>query len=450
MSGLTLALAERAEAIGYDAVPDDVREIARQALLDWFAVTLAGSREDGPAKLLGVLSTGDGATDVTVVGHGVRLPALRAALVNGTASHQLDFDDVNIVHVVHVTVAVLGAALAIAEQLDRDAEALIEAFVAGYETACRVAAALGPEPYRRGFHSTGTVGTFGATAACARLLRLDAPRTAMALGIAASQAAGLKGNFGTMTKPLHAGKACENGLLAALLAGRGFMANPEAIEAEQGFAAISGGGLDADAALATPPDGWHMRANLFKHHASCYFTHSAIEGVCELGLQAADVAKVRIHVSERELGTCVVPTPRDALEVKFSIAHLAAMAMLGRDTRAIGDEAACDGEVIALREKVELVQDGRSGAPTRVDVELWDGSVRSVERDVNQPERDLALQRARLSEKFGALADPVLGAARAEELRAAVVDVDRGLPVRTLARLAVPGAEQPHGGPCRC
>lgn len=437
MSGLTLPLAERAAAISYDQIPEDVREIARHALLDWFGVTLAGSREDGPAKLLDVLDPGGGDA-VTVVGHAARLSPLGAALVNGTASHQLDFDDVNIVYVVHVTVAVLGAALALAEQLDRDLEALIEALVAGYETACRVAAALGPEPYLRGFHSTGTVGTFGAAAACARLLRLDAPTTATALGIAASQAAGLKCNFATMTKPLHAGKACENGLLAALLAARGFSASAEAIEAEQGFAAISGGGLDAGAALAAPPGGWHLRANLFKHHASCYFTHSAIEGVRELSVQAGDIARIRLHVSELELSTCVVPAPHTALEVKFSIAHLTAMAMLGRDTRTIGDEAARDEDVIALREKVELVEDGQAGAPTRVDVELLDGSERSAARDVNRPERDLPRQRARLSEKFAALAGPVLGPAQAEELHAAIVDLDRGLLVRTLTRFAVP------------
>ncbi|HEY1834083.1 MAG TPA: MmgE/PrpD family protein [Solirubrobacteraceae bacterium] len=446
MSGLTLALAERAGAISYDAVPDDVREIARQALLDWFAVTLAGSREDGPAKLLEVLSAGDGGTeadaaaaaDVTVVGHGVRLPPLRAALVNGTASHQLDFDDVNIVYVAHVTVAVLGAALALAEQLDRDAGALIEAFVAGYETTCRVAAALGPEPYLRGFHSTGTLGTFGAATACARLLGLDAPTTARALGIAASEAAGLKCNFGTMTKPLHAGRACENGLLAALLAARGFSASPDAIEAAQGFAEISGADLDADAALAPAPEGWHLRANLFKHHASCFFTHSAIEGVRELGVRADEIARVSIHVSELELGTCVVPAPRTGLEAKFSIAHLAAMAILDRDTRTIDDHAARDEQTSALRAKIVLVSDGRPGAPTRVDVELIDGSVRSASHDVNRPERDLAVQRGRLSDKFTALAVPVLGSARADDLLSTLAQLDRERPVRELTRLAVP------------
>jgi 2-methylcitrate dehydratase PrpD len=442
MSGLTLALAERAEAISYDQVPEDVREIARHALLDWFGVTLSGSREDGPAKLLEVLCSGSEGAGVTVVGHTVRLPPLAAALVNGTASHQLDFDDVNIVYVAHVTVAVMGAALALAEQLDRDVQALIEAFVAGYETACRVAAALGPAPYLRGFHSTGTVGTFGAASACSKLLRLDAPTTATALGIAASQAAGLKCNFGTMTKPLHAGKACENGLLAALLAARDFTASPEAIEAEQGFAAISGGGLDADAALAAPPDGWHLRANLFKYHASCFFTHSAIEGVRELATPAGDVARIRIHVGELELGTCVIAAPRTALEVKFSIAHLAAMALLGRDTRTIGDAAASDVDTIALRERVELVADGQPDAPTQVDIELLDGSTRSAQRDVNAPERDLKRQLARLSDKFSALAEPLLGPVGAAELRTAVADLDPGQPVRTLGRMVVPRIER--------
>ncbi len=437
---LTLGLARRASSPG--ELPDDIRERARQSLLDWFAVTLGGCREEGPAALLDVLPHRDAgsAEAVTVVGHDARMSALDAALVNGTASHALDFDDVNLAFLGHASVAVLAAVLALAEERDLSVGAAVGAYVAGYETACRLAVALGAEPYRRGFHATGTGGTFAAAAGCAGLLGLDAQATSHALGIAASQAAGLKCNFGTMTKSLHAGRACQSGLLAALLSERGFTANPGAIEAQQGFAAVSGGETNADAALA---DGWHLRENLFKHHASCFFTHSAIEGLLELKRErsfgASDVEQVEIHVSEVELGTCVIPEPATGLGVKFSLPHLAAMTILDRSTASIGDADAADAEVVALRSRVTLTPDGEPGAPSHVEVRFRDGSRLSAAHDVNAPEADLGAQGARLAEKFRVLAEPVLGGDRARTLLDALTDLDHARPVRELMRAARAG-----------
>ncbi len=426
--GLTTALAKRSATLDYDNLPSDVVELARQALLDWFGVTLAGSHEEAPLMLLDALVPASAAprdpraVAVSVVGHPLQLPARDASLINGAASHVLDFDDVNLTFPGHASVAVVAALLALAEQKDASSRETIVAFVAGYETACRVAIAIGPAPYRRGFHTTGTIGTFGAAAACARLLGLDPARTAVALGIASSEAAGLKCNFGTMTKSLHAGKACESGLLAAELAARGFTANTSAVEGQQGFAAVSGGNCDVEAALADPPESWHLRGNLFKYHATCFFTHSAIEGVLELaGAHRIDAERIRrivLHVGAMELGACAIPAPETGLEVKFSITHLTAMALLGRDTAVIANADATDATVIALRRRVELETDGVPDAPTRVEIELEDGTVLAAAHDVNTPERELAAQRARLEDKFRKLADPVLGIERAGELLA--------------------------------
>ncbi len=422
---LTPALSERACALSFEDLPDDVVELARDALTDWFAVALAGSCEEAPRILLAALGGGDVDGEATVIGHALGLPAKDAALVNGTASHVLDFDDVNLLLPGHVSAAVLATALALAERIDATGAELLTAFVAGYETACRVALAIGRGPYQRGFHATGTIGTFGAAAACARLLRLGAGDTAVALGIAASEAAGLKCNMGTMTKSLHAGRACEAGLLAADLAARGFTASAAAIEAEQGFAAVSGGDCDVQAALAEAPrGGWHLRGNLFKHHASCWFTHSAIEGIREHDAAAANVRRVVLHVSEVELGACVIPAPVSGLEVKFSIAHLAAMALLGRDTTTIGDAAASDQDAVALRELVVLEPDGEAGAPTRVEIELDGGKTLTAERDVNEPESDAASRRVRLHKKFETLVTPVLGGDPANVLLEALAAVE--------------------------
>src|SRR5206468_7881059 len=209
--------------------------------------------------------------------HAARLPALSAALVNGAIGHALDYDDVNLAMPGHPSVAILPGPMALAEQRNSTGREVVAAFVAGYETCCRIGMALRPGHYDRGFHATGTIGAFGAAAACAHLLGLDAEATARSLGIAGTQAAGLKSQFGTMCKPLHAGKASQSGLLAARLAARGFSSRPDLVECEQGFALTHGPDFNPEAALAEPANGFHIHANLFKYHAACYMTHAPIE-----------------------------------------------------------------------------------------------------------------------------------------------------------------------------
>src|SRR5438128_10723125 len=274
---LTHTLAERASAVTYDALPEPVRALARQCLLDYYGVALAGADDELVAILLAELDEAGGIEQASVIGHKQRLPALSAALVNGAAGHALDYDDVNLAMPGHPSVAILPGLLALAEQRRSSGREVIAAFVAGYETACRIGSALRPGHYDRGFHATGTVGCLGAAAACARLLGLGAEATARALGIAGTQAAGLKSQFGTMCKPFHAGKAAQNGLLAARLAARGFSSRPDLVECEQGFGLTHGPEFRPEAALAAPPGGFHIFANLFKYHAACYLTHGPIE-----------------------------------------------------------------------------------------------------------------------------------------------------------------------------
>ena len=240
-SALLGRLAERWSPTRFDDLPPAVVEVARHCALDWFGCALAGSRE--PLALLLHDELDDGAA--TVVGLDRTARPRTAALVNGAAGHALDFDDTHTLLSGHPTAPVLPAALGLAEKLDAGGEDLLTAFVVGVEVECRVGALLAPGHYRAGWHATGTVGTLGAAAACARLLGLDGERTAHALALAATQAAGLKASFGTMAKPLHAGKAASDGLLSARLAGRGFTGNPGVLEAPQGLAAAAGG-VDPD------------------------------------------------------------------------------------------------------------------------------------------------------------------------------------------------------------
>jgi 2-methylcitrate dehydratase PrpD len=202
--GLTHALAEPARTLSYADLPDDVRTLARQCVLDYVACTLAGAKEELTGILLAEAQEQGGAPIATVIGHPARLPVLSAALVNGAASHALDFDDVNLAMTGHPSVVLLSALRALAEDRGSSGQDVLTAFVAGYELQCRLGLLLAPGHYNTlGFHATGTLGSFGAAASCAHLLGLDAETFATALGIAGTQAAGLKSMFGTMCKPLR-------------------------------------------------------------------------------------------------------------------------------------------------------------------------------------------------------------------------------------------------------
>ena len=266
-------------------VPDDASVVARQCILDWFGCTLAGSREPLSQILADEVVGREAGGPCTVVGTTRSTSARTAALVNGAAGHALDFDDTHTMLSGHPTVPVLPAVLALAEELRASGAAVQAALVVGIEVECRVGALLAPGHYRVGWHATGTIVTIGAAAGCAHLLGLDAERTTHALALAATQAAGLKASFGTMAKPLHAGKAASDGLLAARLAAGGFTGNPEALEAPQGLGRAAGGTAPDASRLDRLEGRWAIRETLFKHHAACYLTHASINAALDLAQQ---------------------------------------------------------------------------------------------------------------------------------------------------------------------
>jgi 2-methylcitrate dehydratase PrpD len=441
---LTKQLAAQACAVTYDALPGDVRELARQCVLDYYGVALAGADDPLAAILLDELSDAGGAAQASVIAHRARLPILSAALVNGAIGHALDYDDVNLAMPGHPSVAILPALLALAEERRSTGRAVVAAFVAGYETACRIGAALRPGHYDLGFHATGTVGSFGAAAACAHLLGLDPSATAQALGIAGTQAAGLKSQFGTMCKPFHAGKAAQNGLLAARLAARGFSSRPDLVECEQGFALTHGPEFHPEAALADPQGGFWILANLFKYHAACYLTHGPIESARrvreEHGIAAGEIAALTLRLDKSCERVCNIAAPRDGLEAKFSLRQTVAMALSGVDTASLGaysPATANDPALVALRERLVLdFQPGWPQAAAELEVRLTDGRVLRAGHDAGIPSADIAGQGRRLAAKFDALAGPVLGAARARELRAMIDGLDSIADVGAVARLA--------------
>jgi 2-methylcitrate dehydratase PrpD len=442
-NNLTRALAERACAVTYDALPEPVRELARQCVLDYLAVGLAGADDELAHILLDELAEAGGAPQAAVIGHNARLPVLSAALINGAIAHALDYDDVNLAMPGHPSVAILPALLALAEERNASGKAVIAAFVAGYETCCRIGMALRPGHYTRGFHATGTVGAFGAAAACAHLLGLDAEATARALGIAGTQSAGLKSQFGTMCKPFHAGKAAQNGLLAARLAARGFSSRPDLIECAQGFAATHAPDFFPGKALAEPKHGFHIFNNLFKYHAACYMTHAPIECGRQLrdqGVAPADIAAITLSLHFGTDKVCNIPAPTDGLEAKFSLRQTVAMALSGIDTASLGAYSvatATDPTLVALRERVSF--DFREDFPeagAEIAVELNNGRKVTAKFDAGIPNADVADQGKRLAEKFDALAAPIVGTARTRELREAVAALDALGDVGILTKLA--------------
>lgn len=443
-TGLTRTLAGQAGALSYDALPEAVRALARQCVLDYYGVALAGADDPLVAILLDELDEAGGAPQASLIGHAARLPALSAALVNGAAGHALDYDDVNLAMPGHPSVAILPGLMALAEQRQSSGRDVVAAFVAGYETACRIGSAMRPGHYDLGFHATGTVGCFGAAAACARLLGLDAEGVARALGIAGTQAAGLKSQFGTMCKPFHAGRASQNGLLAARLAARGFSSRPDIVECEQGFALTHGPDFRPGEALADPPGGFHILANLFKYHAACYLTHGPIETAravrAQHGVAPEQIARITLTLDRSTDRVCNIPAPTDGLEAKFSLRQTVAMALAGIDTASLAAYSAAtasDPRLVALREKVSLdFRDGWPQAAAEIAVTLTDGTVLRASHDAGIPSADIGAQGERLGEKFDALAGPVLGAARARELRRAIEGLDTLADAGEIARLA--------------
>ena len=443
-ANLTEFLAFRATNLRYEDIPEPARALALQCILDYFGVAIAGADDPLVRIVLDEMVEAGGAPQACVIGHAARLQALSAALVNGAAAHALDYDDVNMAMPGHPSVAILPGLLALAELTGASGREVISAFVAGYETACRVGVALQPGHYNLGFHSTGTVGSFGAAAACAKLLGLQTMGIAAALGIAGTQAAGLKSQFGTMCKPFHAGRAAQSGLLAARLAARGFTSRTDLVECVQGFALTHGPDFSPEAARATPQAGLHLFANLFKYHAACYLTHAPIECARRLRddhrLKPEDIAGITLRLDASCERVCNIPAPVDGLQSKFSLRQTVAMALAGFDTASLtaySVENALDPVLVRLREQVKLDwQEAWPQTLSELELVLPDGRRLTARHDAGIPAADIGEQGERLAAKFDVLVKPIFGSARTRELREAIADLDRISDIGNVTKLA--------------
>ena len=444
---VTSEIARRAAVLAWTDLPDDLIERTRQCLLDWFAVTVAGAQEE-LTDILVREALEDGAKGpATVVGRSETVLPSAATLINGAASHALDYDDVNFSMGGHPTVTVVAALLALGEQTGASGRLFIESFVAGYETSGRVGRLVSPSHYQKGFHVTGTVGSFAATAAAGRMLGLSDRQLAVAFGIAATQAAGLKSNFGTMCKPLHAGTASEHGLRAARLAAKGFTARSDVLECDQGFASSQSDHLNVDKALGEAPQGWHLRNNLFKYHAACYLTHAPIECAKEIRLKSnfppERVRKILLRIDAGADRVCNIPHPTSGLEAKFSLRQTVAMALTGVDTANLdsyNEAVTQEPRIQALRDKMAIeFKPNWEHSLAEMAIQLDDGTTIEASHDSGIPWADLAKQRKAIEAKYDSLVVPVLGAAGARRLYDAIERIDTLPDIGELARASAKG-----------
>lgn len=447
VAGSTAILATRGAALRYEHLTEQACTVARHCILDWFGVTLAARAEPLVKILIEQAREDGGNPQATVIGLGDQFSLEQAALINGAMSHAIDYDDVVMPMRGHPTATILPAVLALAEYNQLDGRRVVEAFVAGFETACRLGRIVNLSHYADGWHATATIGTFAAAAAASNLLRLDAYRTAHALGIAGTQAAGLKSAFGTMCKPLQVGRAAATGLKSALLAARGFTGNPTIVECDQGFADTQSTSPKFHEALIEPPGGFYVVQTLFKYHASCYLTHSAVEAAQRIrsaGLRNPDeIAEVIVRVDSGHLRICDITEPRSGMEIKFSLRAMTALALLGENTssgRLFHDALTQRPDLIALRQRVRVEQYVvASHTLSEVEVRLKDGRVFIEACDVGIPNTDLLNQGTMLQAKFDALTRPLLGDAFVS-LRERIGRIDALTDIKALLLETRPGA----------
>jgi 2-methylcitrate dehydratase PrpD len=423
-------------------IPAPARRQARRSLVNWMACALGGAHHQAVERAIDALKPFSGPAAATVIGRPDRVDALTAALLNGMSAHVLDFDDTHLRTLLHPSVAVAPALLALAERQPLKGSEFVDAFVLGVDVACRIANAIYAS-HNVNWYITGTAGVFGAAAACARVLALDETRVAWSLGIAATQAAGLREMAGTMCKSFVHGRAAQNGLLAALLAERGFTSSAHAIEAPRGFAQV----LASVSHLETITDALGQRyeilLNTYKPYACGVVCHPVIDGCLKLrdipGVKPSSIARVDLRVHPLALELTGIREPRAGLESKWSIYHSAAIAM--RDGTAgeeqYTDESVHDPEVAALRGKVHATADpSLRDDEAHVAVALVDGRVLEQHIEHATGSADNPLSDEGLERKFRALAEGVLPPARIETLIAACWRVEESSDVAELARLS--------------
>jgi len=428
-------------------VPPQAAHHAKRALVDWYAAVVPGA-VIAPATLLQRARAEDLDRGGASLVPGRRATARAAALINAAAAHTLEVDDIFKFGIYHPGAPTIAAALACAQDLGASGAQLLRAVIVGYEISTRIGAAMGRAHYRF-WHNTGTIGTFGAAAACAELYRLDTAPFAHALATAATFAAGLQQAFriDSMSKPLHAGHAAEAGLLAAQAAREGVTGSLDVIEGDAGLGRAMSDAPDWDAACATLGRDYHVTQMTFKNHACCGHTFAAIDGALalqrSLDVAADRIARIRVGTYRPALEVAGIEDPATAAEARFSLKYVVATALIHGSVRLAAFEPGrlADPATRALMRRIDLEVDSELDAAfpgqraARVEIETRDGRRERHLQPARKGDPELPLTDRELDEKYLELAGPVLGEPRARTLLARlwrldeIADVGAGLDV---------------------
>ncbi len=459
LKGSTRAVVDFITSGKFESFPPDVIAQAKRCLIDGFAVILAGSETRGSAIVRQyVRSVSNDVRGASIFGpERMAGPPHYAALANGASGHAMDFDDTQLSTtpdrtyglLTHPTVPALASTLAVAEQQQASGAAFLEAFLTGFEVECKVAEAIDPDHYRRGFHSTATAGTFAGAAATARLLKLDAARTAHAIGIAASLAAGLRVNFGSMTKPLHAGRAAENGITAALLASNGFTAGEDGLDGRWGYFQVLGSGAEPHrliGALGRP----HSIVNpgvSVKPYPCGSLSHPSMDAMLKLvsdhNIQPGQIKAIRLKAGSNILEPLRYQTAKTELEAKFCVPFLLGVIALKRKAgiQEFTDEFVSSAPIQQMMTKVSTSFDPKIEAMgfdrirSIVEVDLLDGRMLtqpSDERYRGSPAWPFTM--AELRERFADCASPLLSKDRIQRALDQIETVEKIKDIRELTR----------------
>lgn len=453
---MTLAreLANRIVATRLEDIGAAATHSAKIGLLDTIAVGIAGIDDEAARIARRVVGGSPGAA--LVWGTAERVDAQSAAFVNGISANVLDFDDCTDNLGGHPSAPVLPALIGLAEERDASGADLLTAYVAGFETETCLGRGVNFHHYEKGWHPTATLGVFGAAAACARLMGLDAQRTTHALGLCASLAAGVKSNLGSMAKPMHVGNCSRNGLMAARLAAEGFTSNADALEHHQGFLEVFNGAghYDAGRILAKWGTPWdiEMPGIAIKQYPCCLSTQAVVDAMLRLvrehDLQVDAVARVEARLSGRRLEHTNRPSPRSALDAKLSAQYVLARALVDREVTLAHFEGDSyrDAAIHKAMQRVHvepldeaaLAREGDFYAD--IAVTLCDG--RTVAGHIDRPvghHPGVPLDQPLLKAKYEACVHGHLTAAQAAAFYASVQSLERLASIRALMAHIVPG-----------
>jgi 2-methylcitrate dehydratase PrpD len=423
---------------------DAVEHEAHRTFLNWVGCAVGAAKHESAEAALAGMRMLQPAPQAAVLGRAERVDMASAALVNGITSHTFDFDDTHLKTIIHPAGPVASALLALAEVTGASGRQVIDALVLGIDVSCRMGNCIYPEHYDRGWHITGSTGTLGGAAGCARLMGLDKQRTAWALGIAGSQPIGMREQFGSMTKPFHPGAAARAGLTSALMAKHGFTASAKALEAPRGFAQVVSPKHDWTEITGELGTRFEISFNTYKPFACGIVIHPTIDAATQLraqGVNAADIERVELKVHSLVLELTGKKEPQDGLQAKFSVYHgFAAGLIFGQAGETEYDDHIVTREdMVALRRKVvATVDDSIDEAAADVTAVMKDGGRVHVfvEHAIGSLERPLTDQQ--LEGKFHSLADPVIGKAKADALVKACWNLGNAKDVKAVVEAARP------------